>query len=49
LNRNQLRGKYLEDLYEGNEWDRPLGKDEWRILYWILRFIAFRMDYLRGI
>lgn len=36
-------------LYVGNEWDRNLGNDEWRILFYISRWLAFGIDKLRGI
>ena len=34
------------DLYQGNEWDRPLHDDEWRILYYPLREMAFLIDFI---
>ena len=33
------------DLYQGNEWDRPLHEDEWRILYYLLREMSFVVDF----
>ena len=47
---------YLEDLqewwlggiykYKGNQWDKPLGEDELKILYYPLREIAYIYDYV---
>ena len=34
------------DLHRGNEWDRPLHEDEWRILYYLLREISFIIDFI---
>ena len=31
-------------LYKGNIWTRPLMEDEWRILYFIMRELAFVYD-----
>lgn len=46
-NRGKMRG--LENLYEGNHWNKTLGQDEWWILYYISRFLAFKIDKLRGV
>jgi len=38
--------RFLKSLYEGNEWDRPLGQHEWFILYFILKQISFLIDWV---
>jgi len=31
-------------LYQGNEWDRILGTDEYRVLYYLFKLIAYGVD-----
>jgi hypothetical protein len=32
------------NLYQGNEWDRILGTDEYRILYYLFKLMAYGVD-----
>ena len=33
-------------MFPGNQWKKPLGEDELRILWRILRWMSFQYDYL---
>jgi len=37
------------DLYQGNQWDRVLGSDEYRILYHIFRQLSFLIDKIQKV
>ncbi len=48
--RQSKAGKLLAtSFYEGNEWDRILGSEEYRILFYLFRFLALIVDKVMGV
>ncbi len=48
-NESKIKRIMQADLYQGNQWDRVLGSDEYTILYYIFRAFAFLIDKVRKV